>query len=185
MNIEDIKVLKHEKTKYQKFFKDVRVLELGLRNINGSVRECFDNCKVVGVDWIDGKDVDVVCKFTDTNLKVNSFDILISYSTWEHDPYWKESISHNIPFIKSGGMVFFSWALPGSSEHGLHYSADIKGEPTGAFTPAAEITNKDPIGGYYPKSIDEISRFLESVGVSVIGNLTSPISIGYITGVKK
>ena len=62
MNQSDLDFLKKRKKIYPEFFKNVKVLELGSRNINGTVRDVFDNCEFIGVDWVVGKDVDVTQK---------------------------------------------------------------------------------------------------------------------------
>ena len=173
MNVEDIKQLNKAKEKYPEFFTWTHILELGSRNINGSVKECFNNFGFVGVDWVDGKDVDFVCKFHETDFKMNKdvkipFDVLISYSAFEHDPFWKESINHNLPFLRIGGMIFFNWGGPNSTPHGLHYSADIIGEPTGAYKGKADLTDDDPIGGYFPKSMKQMTDLLEDNSVTIL-----------------
>jgi hypothetical protein len=37
---------------FSNFFTDKKVLEIGSLNINGSIREFFDNCKYTGIDVV-------------------------------------------------------------------------------------------------------------------------------------
>lgn len=184
MNKDDIVHLNTLKEKYLDSFKNCNVLELGSRNINGSVRECFDGCQFTGVDWIAGEDVDVVEKFHETKLEVRHFDTLISYSSWEHDPYWIRSISHNLEFLKFGGLIVFNWAGRDSSPHGLFYSADIEGEPTGAVTGTDKLTGDEPVGKYYPKDIVEMEDFLKTLGVKILESGELERGTVYVVGQK-
>jgi hypothetical protein len=97
-------------------FKDVKVLEVGSLNINGSVRQFFENCDYVGVDLAEGKDVDLVGHIHMLPLAENSFDTVISCECFEHDKHWKETFQtmYNV----SRGLVIFSCATTGRQEHG-------------------------------------------------------------------
>lgn len=168
MNPKDIEILNKAKEKYPTFFKYAKVLELGSRNINGSVRECFEECEFMGVDWIEGKDVDYVTKFIEVSFPENYFDTLISYSAFEHDPWFEGSLDNNLRFLRPGGMIFFNWGGPGSPKHGEYYSADIKGEPTGAFIGTKDLKGIEPKGGYFPISMGAMTDFLVNNGVKVL-----------------
>lgn len=60
------------------FFRDVKVLEIGSLNINGSVRDFFTNCQYLGIDIAPGRGVDVVCEGQRYDAPDNSFDQVIS-----------------------------------------------------------------------------------------------------------
>ena len=156
MNKQDHNYLKGLKEKYPKSFKGCKVLELGSGIINGSVRGYFeDNKEYVGVDFrkyaindegdltlIAG--VDLVARCIDTDFAKGHFDTIISYSMIEHDTVWKDSLSHNIPALKKGGMLFLEWGGIGMGAHGLDY------------------------GGYHPVSVKELVAHLESLGMKAL-----------------
>lgn len=80
-----------------------RVLEVGSMNINGSPRELFHDCDYIGVDHRPGKGVDVVClghEYTD-----EPFDVVLTTSTLEHDPFWKETLANMVLLTKIGGSM--------------------------------------------------------------------------------
>lgn len=149
MSEPDYKILGALKEKYPTSFKGVRVLELGSRNINGTVRDTFEDCDFVGVDYEAGKDVDVVAYFHDTKFKEEEFDTLVSFNAFEHDPWLDKSVSNNLPFLKKGGMIFFRFGAPGSAAHGLDYEPGEEGK-------------------YRPKEPDEVASVLEKYGCKVI-----------------
>ena len=49
------------KTKYPQFFKNVKVLDIGSLDINGSNRYLFEDCDYLGIDVGEGRNVDLVC----------------------------------------------------------------------------------------------------------------------------
>ena len=90
--------------RYPASFTGVKVLELGSLNINGSVRQHFRDCEFVGIDKMDGPDVDIIVEAKNTIFAKDYFDTLISMSMVEHDPDWQESLGHNFQWLKPGGL---------------------------------------------------------------------------------
>lgn len=106
------------KKKYTQFFKNKCVLEIGSLDINGSVRNFFDNCVYIGVDVGKGPGVDVVCLGHEYEMSPGSFDLAISCECFEHDPYHIDTLKNMIRLVKPGGLVIFSCATTGRKEHG-------------------------------------------------------------------
>jgi SAM-dependent methyltransferase len=106
--------------KYSRYFcgpENVRILEVGSLYVNGSVRpyfKCFS--EYVGVDWRPGKNVDVVCLAHEMHFD-HQFDVVISASMLEHDPYWEKSIPRMIDCLKQDGILLLSW---GAAYNGCH-----------------------------------------------------------------
>lgn len=97
-------------------FHGSNVIEFGSLNINGTPRVLFTECDYVGVDWRDGPDVDVVClahKYTDWRL----FDVGISTEMLEHDPYWADSVSNMVSFLRQGGDMLLTFGGEHRAEH--------------------------------------------------------------------
>ena len=161
MNEVDIGVLDLLKEKYPNSFKGVRVLELGSGNVNGTVRDYFEDTKrYVGVDVRDVDCVDVVSYAKDTKFRKSHFDTLISYSMIEHDPEWKESISHNLPFLKKDGLMFLCWGGENNAKHGDHY------------------------GGHHPVPLKEVKEYILSLGTEELEETNVDNNYIYLT-VKK
>lgn len=68
---------------------DKSVLELGARQVNGTVRGFFHG-DYVGMDMQKGTGVDVVARSDEIPYPDDSFDVVVTTEMLEHDPYpWK------------------------------------------------------------------------------------------------
>lgn len=101
---------------YPDYFVRKQVLEIGSLNINGSIRQFFEQCVYVGVDLGEGRDVDVVARGEDLTYADGSFDVVASCECFEHNPEWVATLNNMIRMSK--GLVFFSCATTGRPEHG-------------------------------------------------------------------
>jgi hypothetical protein len=111
--------LKEAKEKYPEIFAAKKIIECGSMDINGSAREFFDTPdEYVGVDWRDGKGVDVVSLFHKYNKEPDGhFDVAVSSETFEHDPYWKDSLKKMLDKICIGGSLIISCGGPNRHHH--------------------------------------------------------------------
>ena len=106
---------------HKEHFVGKSVLDVGSLDINGNNRYLFTNYKYIGVDIGAGNNVDVVCRgheFKDSE----GFDIVISAECFEHDEFWKDTITNCINLTKPGGIFLFSCATTGRPEHGTKRS---------------------------------------------------------------
>lgn len=97
-----------------------RVLELGSRNINGSVRPLFvDAVDYVGVDPVDGPDVDIVGDGATIELGYGSFDVVVCTEVLEHvdDDTALGIIRKAALHLASGGRFVMTCAGPGRGAH--------------------------------------------------------------------
>jgi SAM-dependent methyltransferase len=99
-------------------FKNVKVLEIGSLNINGSVRDFFTDCDYVGIDIGEGKGVDIICEGQKFDAPDDSYDQVISCEVMEHNPYWIETFNNMVRMCKPGGLVTMTCATTGRREHG-------------------------------------------------------------------
>lgn len=109
-----------QKTKdhFPEFFIDVDVLEVGSLNINGTIRDFFNPKSYLGIDLIEGKDVDRVIPGNTMDSPDESFDTTISTECFEHDKFWKDTFQNMYRMTKRGGAVIFTCASTGRHEHG-------------------------------------------------------------------
>ena len=133
---------------YPSSFVNCKVLELGSYNENGSVREFFENGDYVGVDKRNGAGVDICCNAQLTIFELESFDTIISFSMLEHDSNWKDSLSHNLQFLKQKGMIFISFGAEGNLEHG----EDWKPVPSKEFLQWVNQCGLELISAFYEES---------------------------------
>lgn len=115
---EQLEFISRVKTQYPKFFKKSLVLEIGSLNINGSVRQFFEECVYIGVDVEKGPCVDVVSLGHKYDMPDKSFDVVLSCECFEHNPYWKQTFANMVRMCKQDGLVVFSCATTGRKPHG-------------------------------------------------------------------
>ncbi len=106
------------KNQFENYFSNSSVLEIGSLDINGSVRQFFNDCRYVGIDVGEGPGVDIICEGQKFNDPDSSYDVVISCECFEHNPYWAETFSNMIRLCKSDGLIIFTCATTGRKEHG-------------------------------------------------------------------
>lgn len=91
---------------------EVRVLDAGGRNINGSPRDLFDaGSEYVVVDTIKHRSVDYVGDILDlrksgkAKLAVGTFDFIVYAEVAEHTPDWQAHIEHLYQLLNPGGCL--------------------------------------------------------------------------------
>lgn len=103
-----------------------RVLEVGSRNVDGSLREHVTSLgpsAYVGVDLVAGPGVDVV---GDANRLVeafgpSSFDLVLSTEMLEHVPDWRNVVRQMKAVLRPGGRLLLTTRAPGFRVHGYPY----------------------------------------------------------------
>lgn len=107
-------------------FRHSHVLEVGSRDINGSVRRYFvEPASYVGVDAAEGKGVDIVGCIHDIDSKRLGrpfFDVVICCEVLEHDPYWEMTLRACLGRVDRGGLFILTYASPERPEHGTRRS---------------------------------------------------------------
>jgi len=101
---------------------DKYVLEVGSRNINGSVRPYIMSLKpktYIGIDMMDGIDVDIAMN-ADRVLEVfgeKSVDVLISTEMMEHVLNWREIVLIMKKAVKPEGILLVTTRSKGFPKH--------------------------------------------------------------------
>jgi len=119
-----------------------RVVEFGSRDINGTPRQWFRQpAEYVGIDFHGGKGVDVVGVAHEWEPEAAEYDVVVSTEMLEHDPFWKETLTHAASLLASGGVLVFTCGAPKRGAHHL---------------------NDSPTPGYYGnRSTDEVIEVLK------------------------
>lgn len=95
----------------------VSVLDIGGRNINGSVRELFPAAtQYVAVDLYDGPGVDVACDITLWDDD-RTFDVVVCAEVLEHAENWRGIIGSAYARCSDGGTFIMTCAGPGRQPH--------------------------------------------------------------------
>ncbi len=85
-----------------------RVLDVGSRDINGSVKDALSqNLEFVGIDMIEGPGVDVLMNAHEIKNKISpeSFDLVTCCETLEHDDRFWETVEGMKKVLKPGGWL--------------------------------------------------------------------------------
>lgn len=103
---------------YKEEMGEIKVLEFGSLDINGSVRPMFTPVAslYVGVDLQEGPGVDVVCgahEFDSTEI----FDVVVCCEVFEHTPIWREIINNAHRLLRPGGLFTATMAGEGRFPH--------------------------------------------------------------------
>lgn len=105
------------KEKFPEKFINCSVLDIGSLDINGNNRYLFTDYTYIGVDVGEGRNVDVVCKGHEY-VSDTLFDIVISSECFEHDMYYKQTLTNCVSLTRPGGLFTFTCASTGRPEHG-------------------------------------------------------------------
>jgi len=103
--------------------KGKRIIEVGSRNISGSLRpiiEALEPRQYVGIDIEEGPGVDIVCD-ADKMLQEfgrESFDVVISTELLEHIREWRKVISNIKNVCKPNGIILITTRSRGFGYHG-------------------------------------------------------------------
>jgi predicted methyltransferase len=94
----------------------ISVIEIGSRNINGSVRVLFPNAHWTGLDLHAGPAVDVVC---DAMLYEPSEQValVVCCEVFEHTTNWREIIARVFDWLQPGGIFLMTCAGTGRMPH--------------------------------------------------------------------
>ena len=101
-------------------------MEVGSRNVNGSIRPFimkYAPNNYVGIDYVSGDGVDLI---TDARLLVekfgeNIFDIVISTEMLEHAEDWRSVINGMKRVLKPNGLLIITTRSPGFGYHAYPY----------------------------------------------------------------
>lgn len=143
------------KIKLPDHFRNVRVLDCGSYDVNGSLKSLFQlegrwRCAYTGMDIAPGKNVNVVGAIHEATYPDEYFDTIISAEMLEHDKFWKVSLQHIIKVLKPGGLLAFSCARKSRAEHGT-----LRTSPQSSLT--AHVDENSHYGAWanYYKGLEE------------------------------
>lgn len=106
--------------------KDKIVLELGSRNINGTLStHCkqFKPLSFTGIDYVQGDNVDKVLDLVELKKEYsdNSVDFILSTELMEHVEDWITVVNNMKDIVKVNGYIFLTTRGKGMIKHGYPY----------------------------------------------------------------
>lgn len=103
---------------HPRFFKGVRILEVGSYNVNGTIRDLFESCDYRGIDVAAGPGVDTVSPGHEWWSR-EPYDTVISTEAFEHDMHFPATLRNIVDnLLRPGGLFVFTCATTGRGEHG-------------------------------------------------------------------
>lgn len=100
------------------------VIEVGARDVNGSVRpylESLHPASYLGVDIEPGPCVDEVCRVEDIAQRYGAFDIVVSTELVEHVKDWRAAFDNMKHVLGPGGLLLVTTRSVGFKVHGYPY----------------------------------------------------------------
>jgi SAM-dependent methyltransferase len=92
------------------------VLDIGGRNINGTVRDLFPGSAYTSLDILPGEGVDIVADASIWNPD-KAYDVVVCAEVFEHTPSWQRIIGTAWRSLRKGGLFICTMAGPGRPEH--------------------------------------------------------------------
>jgi SAM-dependent methyltransferase len=94
----------------------VKVLDIGGRNINGTVRGLFPAADYTSLDIIAGDGVDIVADAS-TWTPTREYDLVVCCEVFEHTDVWPQIIDTAYAALRPGGLFVATMAGPGRAPH--------------------------------------------------------------------
>jgi SAM-dependent methyltransferase len=124
------------------------VLDIGSLDINGGPHSLLSSREYIGVDLGEGKNVDVVARGETLAFESGRFDVAMSSECFEHNPAWRATLNNMVRMIRPGGLVVFTCATTGRSEHGTSRSGD-----SGYSAPLAVAVGQEHYRNVTPRQV--------------------------------
>lgn len=117
---EQAQYVKSIKSRFPRYFTDVKVLDIGSLDVNGNNRGLFLSSDYTGIDVGNGRNVDAVSKGHEWDVPSDTYDTIISTECFEHDRFFNLTVKNVVRMLKPGGMFVFTCATTGRHEHGTN-----------------------------------------------------------------
>ena len=132
------------------------VVEVGSRDINGSVRALIDCKTYTGIDLAAGAGVDVVGDAFDMR---HPCDLVVCMEVLEHEPRAEALVAHMAGWLRPGGAMLVTAAGPGRADHSAHDG--------GGLRPGEHYANIEPLDLSAWLTAAGLVRVVEWVGPDV------------------
>lgn len=108
----------------------LKILDVGSLDINGSVRDIFKpwTAEYFGIDMQDGPGVDQIIGGHEYS-KPGYYDVVVTCEVFEHTPDWKEIVARAAENLRPGGLFIATMAGETRAPHsGVHGNAPYEWE---------------------------------------------------------
>lgn len=103
----------------------ITILDIGGRNINGTVRSLFPHADYTSLDIAAGDGVDVVADAA-TWTPDRTYDLVVCCEVFEHTAAWPEICATAYAALRPGGRLIATMAGPGRAPHSAADGGDLQ-----------------------------------------------------------
>ena len=146
--------VRHFKNTYLSSNNNLKVLEVGSLSVNSNIKKIFDEFKYIGSDIVSGENVDIVIDdpyrypFDD-----ESFDVVLSISTFEHTEFFWLSYLEILRILKPDGLFFLN--APSNSKYHRHETDNWRFYPDSSIS----LEKWGRRNNYNPKVLEHYTNF--------------------------
>jgi hypothetical protein len=135
-----IEYCKSIKLLYPELFKGKTVLDCGSLDINGNNRYLFEDCEYIGIDIVEGRNVDV--RHSAHQIR-GEYEVVISTEMLEHDRYWQRSLENMAKITKK--LLLITTAGHLRQPHGTYNNLPHDSPATNSFYRNLKLSDFDSI----------------------------------------
>ena len=146
--------VRHFKNTYLSSNNNLKILEVGSLSVNSNIKKIFDEFKYIGSDIVKGENVDIVIDdpyrypFDD-----ESFDVVLSISTFEHTEFFWLSYLEILRILKPDGLFFLN--APSNSKYHRHETDNWRFYPDSSIS----LEKWGRRNNYNPKVLEHYTNF--------------------------
>lgn len=134
------------------------VVELGGRDVNGSVRDLFAGASYLTVDIVDGPGVDVVADCC-TWRADSTFAAVVCCEVFEHESRWCELCATAYSVLEDGGVAILTMAGPGREPHSAVDGGPLRAGEFYGNVSADELAVALTAAGFAKVAVDGESQY--------------------------
>jgi hypothetical protein len=132
-----------------------QVIEVGGRDINGSVRGLFGTSRYISIDLVDGPGVDIVGDILDfVPDQALAVDTVVCCEVFEHSPDWPGIVGKGFELLQEGGIMMVTCATDPRPPH--------------SAVDGGQIRNGEYYANVSPEQLrGELARYFDKVQVEI------------------
>lgn len=141
------------------------VVEIGSRDINGTVRDLFPNAQYTGLDVVDGKGVDVIADAATWKPKRKA-DLVVCCEVLEHAENWAGIVANAANMLRKGGRLVVTCAGPGRKEHSAVDGGSLRDGEYYANVTTDDLAEVMEAAGFVDVEVETLGYDTRATGVS-------------------
>lgn len=141
------------------------VVEIGSRDINGSVRPHFPGARWIGLDLYQGPSVDVVGNALDYTPD-EAVDLVVCCEVFEHCIAWDALLRKSFQWLKPGGRIIITCAGPGREAHSAIDGGPVHPDEHYANVTQSELSEELQFSGFERIEVSGNEYWKDTYGIA-------------------